>query len=212
MKSALPRCALTLFPVLLLAGESAPRIIFSKTFVGSVPPYVEIILERDGTGVYKDAPDDEDPLKFKLQDADISEMFALAEKLDKFTRKVESGLTVAKMGEKVFRWEDGAVKNEQKFNYSDDLDAKALLDWFERISESEQHRINLERTARFDKLGVNQALLQLEVAWDRKRLVAVDQFLPMLERVARNEAYLNMARERAAYLADLFRGKPKAEE
>ena len=193
------------------ADGNAPRIVYSKSFPGSVPPYAEIIVERDGSAVYKDAPDDEQPMKFHLSEADTTEIFTLAAKLDKFTRKLESGLKVANMGVKTYRWEEAGTKNEQKFNYSEDLDAHALQDWFEKIAESEQHLISLERAARFDKLGVNKVLVQLEYAWDRKRLVAVDQYLPMLERVAKNEAYLNMARERAAYLADVFRGKPKAE-
>ncbi len=109
------------------------------------------------------------------------------------------------MGVKTFRWEDGPDKHEVQFNYSEDPDAKALADCFEKISESEQIRIDLERTVRFDKLGVHESLRQLEVAWDRKRLVAPQQFLPMLDRVAKNEGFLHMARERAARLAETFR-------
>lgn len=196
---------------LTLAAADAPRIVYSKSFPGSSPPYMEISLDRDGTAVYKDAPDDEQPMHFRLKEDEAEQVFALAARLDKFNRRLESGLPVAKMGEKTFRWEEGTTRNEQKFNYSEDPDAHSLQDWFERIAESEQYLISLERTARFDKLGVNKVLLLMEVAWDKKRLVAVDQFLPMLERVSKNESYLNMARERAAYLADAFRGKPKAE-
>lgn len=205
-----PIC-LTLLLSLLAAGADAPRIVYSKSFPGSVPPYSGIVVQSDGSAVYKEAPDDDQPMRFHLTDGETREIFQLANKLDKFTRKLESGLKVANMGLKTYRWEEGAVRNEQKFNYSEDLDARALQDWFERIAESEQYLINLERTVRFDKLGVNQALLQLEVAWNRKRLVAVDQFLPMLDRVAKNDSYLNMARERAAYLAEVFRAQPKAD-
>ena len=115
------------------------------------------------------------------------------------------------MGTKIFRWENGTERNEVKFNYTQDLDATQLHDWFERIVETEQHLINLERAVRYDKLGVNKALLLLETTWDRKRLVAPQQFLPLLDRVVKNESYLHMARERAAALADAFRGNtPKA--
>jgi len=65
----------------------------------------------------------------------------------------------------------------------------------------------LERAAKFDKLGVNQAILKLEAAWTggagRRRSV-----LPLLDRVAKNESYLNMARDRAAKLAAAFREPP----
>lgn len=194
-----------------LAGADAPRLVYTKSFPRSNPPYMEIQVERDGSAVYKETPDDDQPLKFRLRESETGELFALAARLDKFTRKLESGLPVARMGDKTFRWEEGATRNQQTFNYSEDPDAHTLQDWFERIAESEQYLIDLERTARFDKLGVNQVLLRMEVAWEKKRLVAVDQFLPMLERVANNDSYLNMARERAAYLADTFRGKPKSE-
>ena len=102
------------------------------------------------------------------------------------------------MGQKTFRFEDGAEKHEIQFNYSEDANAQALLDCFERITETEQHFVNLDRTAHYDKLGVNDVLLQLQITWDRKRLVAPEQFLPLLDRIAKNESYLHISRERAA--------------
>jgi hypothetical protein len=109
------------------------------------------------------------------------------------------------MGEKSFRWENGDEKHEVKFNYTTDVPAQALLDWYEKIVESEIYLIDLERTARYDVLGVNESLLQLENGYDKKRLVSVEQYLPMLDRIVKNEKYMNMARERAARLADTFR-------
>ena len=44
--------------------------------------------------------------------------------------------------------------------------------------------------------------------WDRKRLVAPEQFLPLLDRIAKNESFLHMARERAAALAEAIRKPP----
>jgi hypothetical protein len=92
-----------------------------------------------------------------------------------------------------------------KFNYSEDPEAKTLLDWFERIAETERDLIELERTVRFDKLGVQDAILRIEMSRDQKRLVAEPQFLPLLDRVIKNESYLHMARDRAAALADSIR-------
>jgi hypothetical protein len=132
-------------------------------------------------------------------------MFGLAEKLDRFKRPLESPLKVAQMGMKTFRLEDGANKSEVKFNFSEDADARALTDCFERISETGQDYFALERTVKYDKLGVNQALLQLNIAMDRKRIVSPEMFLPLLDRVARNATYLNMARARAANLAESIR-------
>src|SRR5882757_5480577 len=77
---------------------AAPRLTYSKSFPGSSPAWVEITIERTGAGLYKEDPKDEDPLKFQLADADAGQIFALVDKLDRFSRPLESGLKVANMG------------------------------------------------------------------------------------------------------------------
>jgi hypothetical protein len=198
------RWVLALAAVPLFAAD-APRLVFSKAFPGSTPAYVEITLDRGGNATYREAADDNQPLKFQVAESDTNEIFALADKLGRFNHPLEAPVKVAFMGMKSFRFENGAEKREVKFNYSEDLDAQALQDWFERISETEQHVINLERAAKYDKLGVNQAVLLAQIAFEHKRLVAAQQLLPLLDRVAKNETYMHMARERAAGLADAIR-------
>jgi len=196
-----------------VTASDLPRVVYSKSFPGSVPAFVSISVEKDGKSVYQEAPDDENPVEFKLNEQDTAAIFGLTEKLEKFKRPLESNLKVANMGAKTFRYENGSEKNEVKFNYSLDEDAKALADWFERITESQLLHASLERSARFDRLGVNKSLLQIEAAYDRNRLVTLERFLPLLDRVAKNDSYLHMARERAASLADAFRNpKPKTTE
>jgi hypothetical protein len=197
----------------LFGSDSVPKVLYTKSFPGSVPAYVSVELLKSGQAVYKEAPDDENPVDFKMSPEDTNEIFALVDKLDRFKRPLESNLKVANMGMKTFRFEDGSAKNETKFNYSLDPDANLLLDWFERLTETQRLQFDLERTAKFDKLGVNKTLLQIEMAYNRKRLVGVDRFLPLLDRVAKNDTYLHMARERAAALADAFRNpRPKTTE
>jgi hypothetical protein len=181
------------------------RVFFSKSFPGSMPAYVAITVEGDGATEYKEAADDERPLKLQLLPEEVSEIFALAEKLDYFKHPLESPLKVAKMGMKTFRFEKGSEKTEVSFNFSEDLDARALTDWFERISETGQTYFTLEQAVKYDKLGVQRALLLFNISMDKKRLVSPQVFLPMLDRVAKNEGYMNMARSRAANLADAIR-------
>jgi hypothetical protein len=200
MKPWLLLCALP-----ALAGD--PSLFYSKSFPGSTPPYMEVRLAADGSVEYRETPD-EAALRFKLKEAELKPVLELTAKLDNFSRPLESGLPVARMGEKTFRYEKDGEKKEVKFNYSQDLDAQALLEWFERITESARYYYDLERAVKFDRLGVNHAILKLESAWDRQRLVAVDLFEPLLNRVIKNDVYLNMARERAAKLAEAFRAGP----
>jgi hypothetical protein len=192
---------------LLLLALACPllhaQLFISKSFPGSVPAYSEVRIDAQGNCEYREDPKDEDPLKFRISPEDRQAMWDLAGKLGHFNHPLESGLKVARMGDKTFRWD----KTEVTFNYSEDENAKALLEWYENICETERDYIALETAAKYDKLGVENALLQLEISWDKKHVVAPDQMLPMLDRIAKNEGFLHMARSRAANLADNMRNK-----
>jgi hypothetical protein len=189
--------------ICLRSAENAGRIFFSKSFPGSVPGYFEVELSASGEALYREAPGEADPLAFKLRAEETAEIFGLAAKLDYFKRPVASTKKVAFTGEKTFRFEGGAGANpELKFSFSEDLDAKALVDWFERIALTERHLIELERAAQFDRLGVNKALLLFQTSFDNGRTVAVHQFLPILKKIAEGSKYVHVARSRAASLVE----------
>jgi hypothetical protein len=196
-----------LFASVALAADG-PRLFYSRTFPGSTPAYFDVTVESNGDAMYREAIDDELPSKFHLTEAESKEVFNLADKLDHFKRSLESPLKVAFMGTKVFRYEANGQKSEVKFNFTEDVTAQNLQDWFERMGESAQHRDNLERCAKYDHLGVMHAVELLASAYQRKRLVAVDQFLPILDRVAKNETYMHTARALAAEIAEAIR-KPQ---
>lgn len=189
-----------------LAGQI---LTYTKSFPGSVPAWVQIRIAESGDVEYREDPKDELPLRFSLKDSERISLIELASKLGNFTKPLESPAKVANMGLKTFHYEKGAETHEVKFNYSEDLDARALNEWFEKIIETEQGRIDLERSARFEKLGVDGALLRIEISWNKKRLIAPEQFLPLLDRISRNDSYLHMARSRAAGLAEHIRAEAK---
>jgi hypothetical protein len=62
--------------------------------------------------------------------------------------------------------------------------------------------LELGRVMKHDRLGVNDAMVRIQIAWDNKRLVGTAQWLPLLDQVAKNESFVHMARERAAQLVD----------
>jgi hypothetical protein len=188
-----------------LAEAGPAKVIFTKSFPGSAPAWFSITVDQTGAAEYREDPKDDSPITFHLSDGDAAQIFELAGKLDHFKRKLESPAKVARMGDKTLHYEKGSESGETTFNYTEDVDGRAITDWFERISETERHLLELERVVKYDKLGVNEAILQLEMTMDRKRLVAPEQFLPMLNRVIKNESFMHQARERAAYLVDQIR-------
>src|ERR1019366_1788044 len=199
--------------VLLLCAvaPAAPQLFYSKYFKGSVPEFTAITVERSGQAIYQEAKDDDNPIHLQMTDAETQELLDLAEKRDRFQHPIESGLKVANMGTKTFRFEDGTEKHEVQFNYSIDTGAQALLERFECIAETEQDFIALDRAVHYDKLGVNDALLALDISMEHKRVVAAQQFLPLLDRIVKNESFLHIARERAAAIAEAIR-KPAPQE
>lgn len=200
--------ALTVTTVLCAAP---PKLTFTKSFPGSAPDYVRIDIDRTGALQYKESPKDDQPLKIQLQDADTAALFSMAEKLAYFKTPLESGLKVASMGKKTFRYEnENGAATEVSFNYSTNETAQQLLERFEQIAASERAYLELDRTIRYDKLGVNDALATLESLWLHKQLAAPQQFIPLLTRIATHEAFMHLVRERAARLKDEFQAPAPA--
>jgi hypothetical protein len=195
----------------IVFAQSNPRVTYTKSFPGSVPAYVAITVDEGGAATYAESKDEDDAEHLQLERDVTSAIFDLATKLDHFKRTLESGLKVANMGAKTFRWENGAESLQTTFNYSQDESARILLDWFERITESERAYLELDRATKHDRLGVHQAMLQIVSLWENKRLVGTTQMLPLLDRVANNEAFINMARERASAVAAAIRARAKSE-
>ena len=202
------RLLLVSFVTACVAFAGGPTVSYTKSFPGSNPAYMAITVDSDGKATYKEK-DDDDPDTIQLEPGVTQSIFDLTNKLDRFNRTIESGLKVANMGAKTFRWEEGAESHEAKFNYSQDENARTLQDLFERISESQRLFLELKRSIRYDKLGVHQALLRIQLLWEQKRLVGSSQLLPLFDRVAKDETFLHMARERAANLADGVRALAK---
>jgi len=164
---------------------------------------------KSGDLSYKEQPDDDQPTKAKLPPADAESLFGLASKLNFFNNKIDSGLKVANTGKKTFRYDDGQGKiSEAVFNYSTNPLAQQLLSRFENIAATERAYIMLDETSRFDKLGVNDALAQVEELWIHKQLATPLQFIPLLNKISSHQSYMHLARERAARLRSEFQAEP----
>ncbi len=188
-----------------------PKLTFTKSFPGSVPAYICLDVDRSGALLYKEAAHDDQPIKAQMDQTEAASLFSMAEGLNYFKSPLESGLKVANTGKKTFRYEDATgTATETTFNYSTNQTAQQLLDRFEQIAESERAYSELDRTMRYDKLGVNDALAQVESLWVRKQLAAPRQFIPLLTRITTHESFMHLVRDRAARLKDEFQSGPSS--
>lgn len=205
---------MSLFPVLslvltLLAGDPAGggRLTFTKSFPGSSPDYYRITLQENGEAFYSTSPPGEKPEdkndasdegKFRLSPELAAQAFELSAKLHHFRgADLETRKKLAFMGKKTVVYENGAERGEAVFNYSENPDAMAVAELFEKISNTQQHRLELERLARYDKLGLMKQLLIVETSLNKKDLAEPSLLVPVLEKIAANKTYLNIAQQRA---------------
>lgn len=197
----IPLLALPLSLAAWRGGEepaTTPRLVFTKEFPGSNPDYYRISLDAEGWAAYYTAPDETPGQQFRVSPPLARQAFDLAARLNHFRDvSLETRRKVAAMGKKTVVYENGSERNQAVFNYSENPDAAALAELFEKISNTRQHIIALERLARFDRLGLMKQLLNTESALNKKDLAEPVLLVPILEEIAANKAYMHIVQQRA---------------
>jgi hypothetical protein len=190
------------------ANQSA-KIIFKRVFPGSSPELIEIVIREDANAAtYEIRQLDDDPgtLPFEVSDALRTKIFGLAAELHHFQGlDLDVHRKIANLGEKTFRWEQGSVSHETKFNYTLNQYANQLLQIFEGLARQQEHFALLSRRMRYDRLGINDALLQFETDLNRGLMPEPQCMIPLLDQISSDPKYVDIARQRARSLADRLR-------
>jgi hypothetical protein len=151
---------------------------------------------------------DEDPSAspFEISAGLRARMFDLAAQLNHFQgQDLDVHRKIANLGEKTFRWEKGGSAHEVKFNYTLNSPAAQLLQIFEGLARQQEHVMLLTRRMRYDRLGINDALLQFETDLNHKLLPEPQCALPMLDEIGNDSRFVDIARQRARTLAERIR-------
>lgn len=183
-------------------------ITFRKVFKSSYPEFVEIKVDGTGKGTcdIRQLSDDASPAPFQIGAPIAQKIFDLAGKLHNFQGvDLEVHRKIASLGDKTFRYENAGETHEVTFNYTLDPTATELLNLFENISRQESDLADLKRTMRYDRLGVNDVVDQIQKDYDGKLLPEPESFLPLLDQLAADEKYVNIARDKARTLAGHIR-------
>jgi len=195
-------------PLAAAAAAGGATVTFRKVFKSSYPEFVEIKVDESGSGTYdiRQLDDDANPQPMKVDPALVQKIFDLADKLHDFNGiDLEMHRRIANLGQKTLRYDRGAESHSVTFNYTLDRSASALLDIFEGLSRQQTDLSDLVRTMRYDRLGVNDVLLQIQKDYDRKLLPEPQQLLTSLDQLAADTHFINIARERARNLAARIR-------
>jgi hypothetical protein len=191
-----------------LAASDSPAITYRKIFKSSYPEFVEIKLDQSGRGTFDIRQLDEaaNPQPFEVGAALAGKIFALAAKLRNFQgADLDIHRRIANLGEKTFRYDKGSETHEVKFNYTLDDSASQLTVIFEGLARQATDLSDLERTMRYDRLGVNDVLQQIEQDYNNKLFPEPERLLPSLDQVGADQKYIDIARQRARTLASRIR-------
>ncbi len=185
------------------------RLTFRRVFKSSTPEFIEITVREDSDeSTYEIRQLDEDPekLPFKVGAALRGKMFELAGQLNRFQgQDLDVHRKIANLGEKTFRWEKGSEVHEAVFNYTLNTAAAQLLQIFEGLARQQELLMLLERRMKYDRLGINDALLQFESDLNRKLLPEPQRALPALDQIASDTRFVDIARQRARAVAERIR-------
>jgi hypothetical protein len=190
-------------------ASSGAKLTFRRVFKSSTPEFIEISVREDSDDAsYEIRQLDDDPgaAKFQVSSALRAKMFALAQQLNRFqAQDLDVHRKIANLGEKTFRWEQGSESHEVKFNYTLNASASQLLQIFEGLARQQELLMLLERRMKYDRLGINDALLQFETELNRKLLPEPERALPTLDQIAGDSRFVEIGRQRARNLAERIR-------
>lgn len=216
MKTSLLRFIL-LVAVAAMAASAAPsapapvgaKLTFRRVFKGSSPEFIEItVREESDAAAYEIRQLDEDAgsSPFQVSAAWRTKMFDLAAQLKHFQGlDLDVHRKIANLGEKTFRWESGAEVHETKFNYTLNSAAAQLLQIFEGLARQQENVDLISRRMKYDRLGINDALLQFESDLNRSLLPEPQRVVPLLDQIAGDSRFVEIARQRARSLAERIR-------
>lgn len=191
------------------SGSGSSLFTYRRIFKSSTPEFIEIKINQDtDTGSYEIRQLEEDPgaTPFQVSSALRGRIFELTAKLNYFKGlDLDVHRKIANLGEKTFRWEKGSESHEVKFNYTINPDATQLLQICEGLARQQELIDLLQRRMKYDRLGVNDALLQLETDFSKGVLPEPERVLPILDQISGDSRFVEIARERSRALAERIR-------
>lgn len=185
------------------------KLSYRRIFKSSSPEFIEIVVHDDtdaATFEIRQLEEDPGAVPFEVSASLREKMFELTAELKNFQgQDLDVHRRIANLGEKSFRWEKGSEVHETKFNYTLNSAASQLMQIFEGLARQQELVTLLERRMKYDRLGINDALLQFETDLNHKLLPEPQRALPALDQIASDSRFVDVGRQRARALAERIR-------
>jgi hypothetical protein len=191
-------------------APNQPQVTFELTWRAANPQWYQIAIDSTGRASYQsqahtepnETPGDPYILKFTASEKLRGEIFNDAKALNYF--KSDLSYTgkehIASTGDKTLSYAAEGKVTKATFNHSANPKAQELVKLFQQMSTTFELGRQLDYSLRFDKLGVDQRLKQLESLERDRLLTGLPVLVPILERILNDPTTMNISRQRANFL------------
>jgi len=167
-----------------------------------------IQVQADGKTHFDGTPNpsqggDTDPVQqdFAMSESNRQKTFDLARKLNYFRGDFDWHLKhIAQTGAKTLVYKSAQVQGSSTYNYSPNPDVQQLTQLFQGLAITLDFGRKLAWNYRFDKLGMNQTLHELEELQASHQAEELSAIEPMLRKIANDLSLMNINRQSAQRL------------
>lgn len=163
-----------------------------------------ITVQSDGKTQFKGTPHpdesdtDTDPVdqNFTMWENNRQKIFELAQKLNYFRGNFDAHIKhIAQTGSKTLEYQSPQVHGSSTYNYSQNPDVQTLTRIFTGISMSIDYGRKLAFQYRYDKLGMEQRLKELEGLQADHGVEELHVIAPILRKIAADPNMMNISRQ-----------------
>jgi hypothetical protein len=146
---------------------------------------------------------DTDPVQqdFTMSEANRRKIFEAARRLNYFQGNLDSHLKhIAQTGSKTLMYKSAEIQGSSTYNYSQNPDVQQLTQLFLGLANTLEFGRKLAWNYRFDKLGMNQTLTELQELQASHQVEELSVIEPILRKIANDPNLMHISRESAEHL------------
>jgi hypothetical protein len=185
--------------------QQVPTVVFEFELPGASPGHYAITVDSLGRAGYRSEPLSSDKVagdpflqSFVISNASRDRIFQLTKELDYFQKNdFDFKGKIANMGAKTLLFRDAGKEYRSSYNYTANLKVQELTKLFQGISATLEYARRLERLHRFEPLGLDAELKNLDADQKAGRLEETELLQPVLSSIVGNHSVMNMTRRRA---------------
>jgi hypothetical protein len=197
-------------PSTAAAAPTQPSVQFTLDWPQGIPwTKYSITVQSDGKTHFSGTPHpddkdtDTDPVEqdFTMWENNRQKIFELAQKLNYFQGNFDAHIKhIAQTGSKTLQYQSPQVHGSSTFNYSQNADVQALAKLFSGIATTFDYQRKLAFEYRYDKLGMDQCLKELEDLQSSHEVEELHVLGPMLRKIAADPNLMNITRQSARHI------------